>query len=31
MDRRAFIAGAASLVLAPRGLARVGSGLEVAL
>jgi hypothetical protein len=31
MDRRAFIAGAASLVLAPRALARLGSGLEVAL
>ncbi|HEX3267912.1 MAG TPA: PQQ-binding-like beta-propeller repeat protein [Gaiellaceae bacterium] len=31
MDRRAFIAGAASLVVAPRALARVGSGLEVAL
>lgn len=31
MDRRAFIAGAASLVVAPRALARVSSGLEVAL
>lgn len=31
MDRRAFIAAAASLVVAPRALARVGSGLEVAL
>jgi hypothetical protein len=31
MDRRAFIAGAASLVVAPRALARIGSGLEVAL
>jgi hypothetical protein len=31
MDRRAFIAGAASLVVAPRALARLGSGLEVAL
>jgi DNA-binding beta-propeller fold protein YncE len=31
MDRRAFIAGAASLVLAPRALARLGSGHEVAL
>jgi hypothetical protein len=31
MDRRAFIAGAASLVVAPRALARISSGLEVAL
>ena len=31
MDRRAFIAGAASLLVAPRALARLGSGLEVAL
>jgi len=31
MDRRAFIAGAASLVLAPRAFARLGSGHEVAL
>jgi len=31
MDRRAFIAGAASLVIVPRALARAGSGLEVAL
>jgi DNA-binding beta-propeller fold protein YncE len=31
MDRRAFIAGAASLVAAPRALARIGSGLELAL
>ena len=31
MDRRAFIAGAASLVVAPRAFARLGSGLEVAL
>lgn len=31
MDRRAFIAGAASLVVAPRALARMGSGLELAL
>jgi hypothetical protein len=31
MDRRAFIAGAASLVVAPRALARVGSGVELAL
>jgi hypothetical protein len=31
MDRRAFIAGTASLVVAPRALARIGSGLEVAL
>jgi DNA-binding beta-propeller fold protein YncE len=31
MDRRAFIAGAASLVVAPRALALVGTGLEVAL
>ncbi|HVD11811.1 MAG TPA: hypothetical protein VNB46_01135 [Gaiellaceae bacterium] len=31
MDRRAFIARAASLVVVPRTLARLGSGLEVAL
>ena len=31
MDRRAFIAGAAALVVAPRALAGAGSGLEVAL
>jgi hypothetical protein len=31
MDRRAFIAGAASLVVAPRALARLGSGQELAL
>jgi hypothetical protein len=31
MDRRAFVAGAASLVVAPRALARVSSGLELAL
>ena len=31
MDRRAFIAGAASLVIVPRALARAGSGLKVAL
>ena len=31
MDRRAFIAGAAALVLTPRALARVGSGRLVAL
>lgn len=31
MDRRAFIAGAASLALAPRSLASVGSGLPMAL
>jgi hypothetical protein len=31
MDRRAFIAGTAALVIAPRALARLGSGVEVAL
>jgi DNA-binding beta-propeller fold protein YncE len=31
LDRRAFIAGAASLVLAPRGLAQLARGSEVAL
>jgi hypothetical protein len=31
MDRRAFIAGTAALVVAPRALARLGSGVEVAL
>jgi DNA-binding beta-propeller fold protein YncE len=31
MDRRAFVAGAASLVLAPRALARLGARLEIAL
>jgi hypothetical protein len=31
MDRRAFIGEAACLVVAPRALARIGSGLEVAL
>lgn len=31
MDRRKFIVGAASLAIAPRALARVGSGVELAL
>jgi hypothetical protein len=31
MDRRAFIAGAAALALAPRGLAEIEAGREVAL
>jgi DNA-binding beta-propeller fold protein YncE len=31
LDRRAFIAGAASLVFAPRALAQLGRGFEVAL
>jgi hypothetical protein len=31
MDRRTFIAGAASLAIAPRALARVGAGVELAL
>jgi hypothetical protein len=31
MDRRTFIAGAASLAIAPRALARVGSGVQLAL
>jgi hypothetical protein len=31
MDRRTFIAGAASLAIVPRALARVGSGVELAL